>query len=91
MTYRRPADIADVWGEESLFLASLPSGPIHVLQGTAALIWEHALDRNTVETVASVADAVGLTPDEVDADTRQFLRELISGRLLAYEQSGQRG
>lgn len=86
MTYHRPADIAVVASDEALYLATLPAGPIHVLEGTAALIWEHALERTAADTVASVAAAVCLEPADVDADTRQFLRELVAGKLLATQE-----
>ena len=83
--FRRPHDVAVVLDGGIAYLGLLPSGPISVLQGTAALIWASALDQDGPACVAAVAEVAGVEPDVVRADTEAFLDELVGRGLLACE------
>lgn len=80
--YARPSTIAVVATPDALYLGELPRGPVHVLNGTAALIWEHAVGRTPHQTIASVAEAAGVDADAVRPDVERFLAELEQRRFL---------
>lgn len=54
--FRCPSDVAVVEAAGVVYLGLLPGGPISVLEGTAALIWQAALGRDAEETLLAVAD-----------------------------------
>lgn len=82
MTYRRARGVAAVTEADTVYLATLPAGPIRVLTGTAALIWEAAVGNDTEGTVREVAQAAGVPPREVRPDVEPFLAELVALGLL---------
>jgi Coenzyme PQQ synthesis protein D (PqqD) len=68
--------------DDVVYVATLPDGPIVVLKGIAAFIWEVALD-NERETVASrVAAATKRPVEEVDEAVSRFIDDLIRRGLL---------
>jgi len=80
--FGRPATVALVSTPEALYLATLPGGPIRVLTGSAALIWEAALGGDVEAAVQRVAEAAGLPPDAVRPDVEPFLAQLVELGLL---------
>ncbi|KRE25833.1 PqqD family protein [Agromyces sp. Soil535] len=83
MTRLRPASgVAVVEEGGVVYAASLPDGPIVVLDGGAAAIWVEALDgpRSTLaDRVAAITDAaVG----DIRADVESFVDELVRRGLL---------
>nr|NLI51551.1 PqqD family protein [Propionibacterium sp.] len=80
--FRRPRGIAAVVQADAVYLASLPAGPIRVLTGSAALIWEAAQGRNLDGTVAEVLAATGGSPVEVRPDVEAFVAQLVTLGLL---------
>ena len=80
----READRIAVWESESaLYVAALPRGPITVLEGTAVTIWIAANAGPIEDAAARVADAMGLTVDEVRAPVDQFIDRLVARGLLS--------
>ena len=61
----------------------LPDGPIVVLDGIAALIWDEACtgDRETI--TERVAEATDAAPDAIRADVDAFVADLVARGLLA--------
>lgn len=85
--YGVPAVVArvagsDIGSEGVLFLARMPDGLIHRLNGTAAIIHELAPSRAEGDVVTAVAEAVGLDAAVVDADVRSCLADLVGLGLL---------
>lgn len=65
-----------------VYAARLPGGPIVVLEGIAALIWDEAFvgDRETIpDRVAAATDAA---PDTIRADVDAFVADLVARGLL---------
>jgi hypothetical protein len=58
-----------------VYVARLPSGPLLVLEGTAALIWR-AVEADT-DVVVSVARETGADPADIRSDVHSFLDELV--------------
>ena len=79
----RPADAVGVVEHDGVvYAATLPSGPIVVLDGIAALIWDEACagDRASIaERVAAMTDAA---PDAIRADGEAFVGDLVARGLL---------
>jgi hypothetical protein len=71
--------------DEKVYVARLPDGPIHVLEGTAALIWSHALALPREQLPAAVADDVEGDPATVRAEVTAFVDDLIHHGLLVEE------
>jgi hypothetical protein len=91
MSYRRPERVAWVLGDDGslVYLSVMPSGTPLVLQGSAAVIWQAALqvtgdDEGEAAVVAAVADIYDVAPSEIEADVRTFLRDLLGRGLLAH-------
>ena len=85
--YRRHRDVAAVEDEGRWYVAHLPDGPIHCLEGSAAVIWEEL--PTSTEAAAGRADLVllvaaraGVHPDAVDGDVADFVARLASLGLL---------
>ena len=80
--YRPGVAVGIVEHDEVLYVATLPDGPIVVLDGITALIWDEACagDRETiVERVAAVTAAA---PDTIRAHVEGFVADLVARRLL---------
>ncbi|MGO4599364.1 PqqD family peptide modification chaperone [Terrabacter sp. 2RAF25] len=72
--------VADDGG--TVYVASLPAGPIVVLEGAAALIWSEATGEPAAGWVARVAGAVGQVEADITADVEAFVDELCARGLL---------
>jgi hypothetical protein len=88
-TYVHPADVgvvvADADNGEPLtvYLATLPDGPVQVLNGVASLIWLEAtaqgMENDLVERVAALVDT---PPDGIRADVGSFVDHLVTAGYL---------
>lgn len=80
--YRPGGAVGLVEHGEVLYVATLPDGPIIVLEGISALIWDEACggDRETI--VDRVAAATNATPEAIRADVEAFVAELVARGLL---------
>jgi len=88
MTRLRPAPRVAVVEEGGVvYAASLPDGPIVVLDGAAAAIWVGACDgpRSTLaDRVAALTDAA---VDDIREDVESFVDELVRRGLLTERES----
>lgn len=64
------------------YVASLPDGPIVVLDAVATSILAIALDESADEVIEAVAAAYGMPPGEVEAEVRDVLRRLEADRVI---------
>jgi hypothetical protein len=67
---------------EAVYVASLPRGPIAVLDGPAAVIWRAFVAGNRETTASRVAEAAGVGPDDVRPAVEEFLSQLDQAGLL---------
>ncbi len=65
-----------------VYVASLPAGPIAVLAGTAALVWQEVAASPDGRVVERVADATGQPIDLIRADVEAFLEDLFVRGIL---------
>lgn len=79
----RPADAVGVIEDDGVvYAATLPGGPIVVLDGVAALIWSEACagDRESIaERVAAATDA---SADDIRGHVDSFVADLVARGLL---------
>ncbi len=93
MRYAVPDRLGFVYGTEqtassgAIYLMALPDGVPVVLTGTAALIWETAVTDSSLTDARGLADAVtsGRATEQIVADTRAFLDQLVAQGLLVQE------
>jgi len=74
--------------DDKVYLAYLPDGPIHVLEGTAALIWSRALAVPRSRLAAAVTEEVEGDPATIHAEVSAFVDSLLQQRLLVEEGEG---
>lgn len=79
---RRPADVAVVETEAVVFVARVPGGPMHALDGSAAVIWREALDGDRAGLAERVATRQGVRVDDIRVHVAAFVEELIAGGFL---------
>ena len=83
MTAYRPGDaVGIVDHEEKLYVANLPDGPIVVLDGISALIWDEACAGPRETIVDRVAAATTAAPDAIRAHVEGFVADLVGRGLL---------
>lgn len=82
--YRVSRDVGVTVGADglTLYVASLPAGPLVVLEGAAAVIWSQATSGPADGWVGRVADAVGRSEAEITADTEAFVADLCTRGLV---------
>lgn len=79
----RPGDtVGIVDHEDKLYVATLPDGPIVVLDGISALIWDEACAGSRETLVDRVAAATTASPEAIRAHVDGFVADLVSRRLL---------
>jgi len=80
---RVPEDVA--WTEEDgeWYVARVPQGPIQVLRGSAAIIWEESVDQERVGLSERVARRVDSSVADVQQDVQWFVAQLVERGLLA--------
>ena len=74
--------------DEKVYVAHLPHGPIHVLEGMAALIWAHALVVPRARLAAALTEEVEGDPATIHAGVSAFVDSLLQQRLLVEEGEG---
>ena len=79
---RVPDRVAVCRIDDVLYVAAVPDGPIHVLHGVAALIWEESLAGSRGDLVARVAAATDASAEEVAKDVDVFVDGLLERGLL---------
>jgi hypothetical protein len=67
---------------DKVYLAHLPDGPIRVLEGTAALIWSHALTVPRSRLAAALLDEVEGDPATISEGASAFVDSLLQQGLL---------
>jgi hypothetical protein len=79
----RPARGVAILHESGVvYAASIPDGPIVVLDGSAALIWSELAHGGPGTIAERVADATGTSVDAVRADVDAFVEQLIGLGLI---------
>lgn len=68
--------------EGVVYVAALPDGPIHVLDGVGGTIWRAAVEGELDLAVADFARESAEDIEKVRADLDDFLDELVRRRLL---------
>ncbi|MBN7793406.1 PqqD family peptide modification chaperone [Microbacterium sp. 2216-1] len=82
----RPSDLCAVIDEDDIvYVAPLPDGPVLVLDGVSALIWQTALDPQIDDTVAYVADATGQRPEDIAGHVEAFVTDLVRRGALVVD------
>ena len=71
-----------------VYVAPLPDGPIHVLEGTAALVWSHALAEPRSRLPEALLDEVEGDPERITAEVSAFVDALLAQRLLVEDDEG---
>jgi hypothetical protein len=74
--------VAVVEDEAVVYAATLPDGPIVVLDGGAAAIWVEACAGDRSSIADRVAAATGAPVDEIRAAVHAFVDELVERGLL---------
>jgi len=74
----RVADDSD--GIRPVYLATLPAGPLLVLEGTSALIWRQA--QRDGDLVTNVAQLVHEDPTSIRVEVEHFVEALVTRGLL---------
>ncbi|WP_353827020.1 PqqD family protein [Agromyces sp. SYSU T0242] len=70
-----------------LYAATLPDGPIAVLDGVAGLIWLEAVGGPAETLVERVAEATGAEPEVIRGEVERFVAELVARGLLVAERA----
>jgi hypothetical protein len=84
-----PADrVGAVVTPDAVYVAPLPDGPILVLEGTAALVWETALGSSREAVAERVAAATAMPIDDIRAEVDGFLERLVAQGLLVVAPAG---
>lgn len=80
--YRPGRAVGVVEGDDAIYVATLPAGPIVVLEGVAALIWIEACEGDRETLVERVAEATDASPDTVRGHVESFVADLVGRGLL---------
>lgn len=78
-----PVDLAYLAADDAVYLATVPQGPIRVLAGSAAVIWEESLAGDRPGLTARVAQRVGADVEGIGTEVEGFVATLLSLGLLA--------
>lgn len=77
-------DVAWVMSDDAAYLARLPSGPIAVLEGPAALIWEELSAPADGRPLADrVRDRLADPPGDLAAHVQDFVSRLVAQGWIA--------
>jgi hypothetical protein len=92
--YARPDDLAVIDDEPAdgdpfrVYLTPLPYGPLVVLEGNSAAIWQEAQDDETGTLVERLAAENGLPAEDIRDDVERFLDQLVDTGLLRRDPEG---
>jgi len=78
-----PHDVAAVEANGTWYVGHLVHGGITVLEGSAALIWQAALDGEAEGIVNRVAALSGAEAEEVASEVEYFVSNLVANGLLS--------
>ena len=82
MRLQRPSEVAEVEAAGTVYVANVWSGPIVVLEGSAAVIWQQAM-AGDLETIPDrVAAITGADLDLITPEVEGFVRDLVGRGLL---------
>ena len=81
-TRRVPDGVAWVIEGDTAYVAVVPGGAIHVLQGTSGIIWDLATSGPYDTLVARVAESVDESEDAVADVAEAFVADLIQRGLV---------
>jgi hypothetical protein len=79
---RQAGGVGIVEYDGTVYAAPLPDGPIVVLDGIAALIWDEARGGDRESITDRVAGATDAAPDAIRADVEAFVADLVARGLL---------
>lgn len=79
---RRPEDVAVVVDAGAVFVARVPAGPLHILEGSASVIWVESLAGDRAGIADRVAERVGVEAADVREDVESFVAQLVGLGLL---------
>lgn len=84
MTFlRRAQGVAWITAESAAYVAHIPSGPIVVLTGPAAVIWDElAIDGDVATLTQRVTARMSDVPPDADATVEQVVERLQEEGLL---------
>lgn len=82
------ADAAMVQCGGITYLAALPDGPIHILDGVSSQIVQLALAEASADVVAAVGAAYSKPPDEVAEAVHRLLDQLAGANLIEHDPRG---
>ena len=87
MSDRTGTESVAIWeSDDAVYIAVLPRGPITVLEGPAATIWQ-AVHAGPIEGAADrVARTTGLEVEEIRASVDEFIGRLIAQGLISLPQ-----
>jgi hypothetical protein len=84
--YRPASGVAVVGDDDVVYAASLPAGPIVVLDGGAAAIWVEACDGPRSTLADRVAAVTGAAVNDIRDDVESFVDELVRRGLLTEQE-----
>jgi hypothetical protein len=87
--FRRPGDLAVVEdvAHGTVYVATVPAGPLVVLGGPAAAVWraavgEDATGDDEADVVERVAEASGVPASEIRTEVEAFVADLLARGYL---------
>lgn len=83
--FRARAGVAVVQDEVAIYVALLPDGPILVMEGIAALIWDGLRRSGRDGAVREVAETTGADVEAIRPVIDAFVDDLIERGLLIAE------
>lgn len=83
-----PAIAVEHGDDGVVYVARVPSGPILILEGAAAIVWDAACGHDETSVAERVAHAVGVETADVADDVRAFLADLLGEGLLVPQDEG---
>jgi hypothetical protein len=87
---QRAPGIAWVVADSTAYVARIPSGPIVVLTGPAAVIWDELMtDGDAITLAARVSARMSDVPPDADATVKQVVEHLLAEGLLDQSQADQ--
>ncbi|MEJ1088256.1 PqqD family protein [Microbacterium sp. Mu-80] len=85
----RPGDLCAVIDEDDVvYVAPLPDGPILVLDGVSALIWQAVRDPQIDDAVAHVAASTAQRSEDIAGHVEDFVDDLVRRGVLTYVDQG---
>jgi hypothetical protein len=80
---RRAAGVAWVTADSAAYVARIPSGPIVVLTGPAAVIWDElTIDGDAATLTERVSERMSDVPPDADASVKHVVERLQAEGLL---------